>query len=186
MAIRQLRADEPIPSGAPRRYRSSHGYVRLRWRIGQNSYVEVYEHRIVAGRTAPCVHHRNSIKHDNHPSNLVTLTRSEHGQHHKHKTFDRGVARALYEQGLTTVQLAKEFDVTPGQISRALRNVGTKMRNSTDYKTMTLDRQRLQELFHQQYGVARIAREFGCSTFPVCRILKELGLSRPVGRIPRK
>lgn len=70
--IRSLKAGDPIPPGEPRRYLSSHGYVRLRWKVGKRRYVEVYEHRVVDGvvTDAPQVHHHNRVKHDNRPENL--------------------------------------------------------------------------------------------------------------------
>lgn len=82
--IRTLGADEPIPGGAPRRYKNGTGYIRLRWRVGTGEYVEEYEHRIVAGRPSADlhVHHIDGDKANNDPSNLLVLTPTEHGELH--------------------------------------------------------------------------------------------------------
>lgn len=83
--IRALRADEPIPDIEPRRYRAQQGYIKLRWLIGTQYYVEEYEHRIVAGRPPAWkhVHHINGVKDDNRPENLQVLTPQEHSKLHQ-------------------------------------------------------------------------------------------------------
>lgn len=80
--IRSLRPGDPIPEGTPRRYKSSHGYVRLRWLVGPQEYVETYEHRLVAGLPEADVHHRDSVKHNNDPANLAVLSKEDHAAHH--------------------------------------------------------------------------------------------------------
>lgn len=80
--IRSLRPGEPLPSGEPRRYKNSAGYVRLRWKVGPQQYVEVYEHRLIAGLPAAEVHHRDHSKDNNDASNLVVLSKAEHAKYH--------------------------------------------------------------------------------------------------------
>lgn len=82
--IRQLQRGEAVPTSTPRRYPNRDGYIRLRWKVGIQQYVEVYEHRVVDGivTDAEHVHHDNLVRHDNEPGNLVELTADEHNQLH--------------------------------------------------------------------------------------------------------
>ena len=80
--IRTLRADEPVPVGEPRRYKNGSGYVRLRWKVGPQQYVETYEHRLIAGLPAGEVHHRDHTRDNNDPANLQVLTKHAHAEHH--------------------------------------------------------------------------------------------------------
>jgi DNA-binding CsgD family transcriptional regulator len=84
MTIRALRDDEELPPIEPHRYLNAAGYVRLRWLVGPDKYVEAYEHRVVAGRPIGLeVHHRNRVKTDNRPENLQSLTKAEHATLHQ-------------------------------------------------------------------------------------------------------
>jgi HNH endonuclease len=89
--IRQLKAGEELPPGEPRRYVSGRGYIRLRWRLGDGSYVEVYEHRVIDGRvtTAEQVHHKNRNRSDNRPQNLEHLSAEAHSAEHHHEAHER-------------------------------------------------------------------------------------------------
>ncbi|MFI6228567.1 HNH endonuclease [Micromonospora echinospora] len=86
---------EELPSGEPRRYVDGRGYVRLRWKVGVNSYVEAYEHRLVKQFPPVDVHHRDGNKGNNDPANLEALSRSEHGRHHGE--VSRKASRSLTE-----------------------------------------------------------------------------------------
>lgn len=124
--IRQLRPGEVVPTGEPRRYRSSHGYIRLRWRVAPNELVEAYEHRIVAGTMAPEVHHRNGLKDDNRPENLVSLSTLEHAA--EHSSVDYVEASQLYRDGWSLPMLAKRYGVGNVTIMRSLKLRGVQMR----------------------------------------------------------
>ncbi|WP_229434713.1 HNH endonuclease [Nocardia farcinica] len=157
MVIRQLKSGERVPDGEPARYPHQRGYIRLRWRIGTNQYVEVYEHRVVDGvvTDAEEVHHVNGVKDDNRPENLQPMTKHEHAKHHgEHATRSYGpyrsreamekaeraaarrAARAavsremreLYEAGMSTVEIGKRYGIDASGVSRRLRQVGTRMR----------------------------------------------------------
>jgi hypothetical protein len=81
-----LRAGERLPAGVPKRYLFGNGYVRLRWRVGTRSYVEVYEHRVDGDRvtSAPVVHHEDHRRDNNDPGNLKHLaSRAEHVKIHR-------------------------------------------------------------------------------------------------------
>lgn len=81
--IRYLQPGEPIPPGEPKRYPDPRGYVRLRWKVGTDSYVEAWEHRVITAATsAEVVHHKNRVTGDNQPDNLEVLNRTTHIRKH--------------------------------------------------------------------------------------------------------
>lgn len=122
ITIRQLRAGDPIPTGEPKRYRSSHGYIRLRWRVGTRQYIEVYEHRLIAGLNAPEVHHKNHRKDDNTPANLQPVSKIEHGA--EHSAIEFAEAARLYSEGLLFSQVAERFGVDSSTMFRFLTRRG--------------------------------------------------------------
>lgn len=152
-AIRTLRYDEPLPDSEPRRYRDGGGYVRLRWKVGVNEYVEQYEHRVVAGLPHPRydVHHLNGDRTDNRPENLEVVERGEHASRHgaerprkygpyrsrqaqakagrataRRERFAarRARVRELYDEGMTTTAIAELLGVDSSTVSRDLRAAG--------------------------------------------------------------
>lgn len=123
--IRRLRDDEPIPSAVPKRCKAR-GYIVLRWKVGVRSYVEILEHRYVAGRHMPHVHHKNHDKTDNSPDNLQPLTTLDHGA--EHATVNFAEAAELYVNGWSLPRLARRYGVGSGNVLRGLRKRGVKMR----------------------------------------------------------
>lgn len=155
--IRTLQPGESLPEGQPRRYKNGAGYVRLRWKVGPNEYVETYEHRLVMGLPPRDVHHRDGDKTNNDPTNLVPLDRSKHAQHHAEVSaatsnretvwggyrsqyaFDKAQraaqrredrkrflaeVAALYESGLSTVEIGDRVGRHAATVSIALRASG--------------------------------------------------------------
>src|ERR1035437_1466344 len=106
--IRTLKPDEPTPSEPPRRYRTTDGYWRLRWRIGPGQYVERLEHRaVIVPAKGQIVHHRNGDRLDNAPNNLEPMDRPTHSRHHNRSKADPAELAALYAEGFSTVELGE-------------------------------------------------------------------------------
>lgn len=151
-----------MPDGEPRRYKAGHGYVRLRWRIGTNEYVEVYEHRVIDGvvTMAEQVHHKNHQRDDNDPANLEHLTVAEHherhpgqrkyGPYHSHDAMmkaqraerrrterrERAEAMAVdYRAGMSTTEIGAKYGLHCSGVSRELRAAGVVMRPKAGTKT---------------------------------------------------
>lgn len=98
---RTLKHGDAIPTGEPRRYINDAGYVRLRWLVGTQQYVEAYEHRVVMGLPPDHmhVHHKNRDKSDNRPENLVVLTASEHKSLHVREDEEAYAAKLAARKG---------------------------------------------------------------------------------------
>lgn len=91
--IEWLGPGQKVPDCQPKRYFNKNtGYVRLRWLVGTQHYVECYEHRVVDGyvTTADEVHHSNKDRTDNRPENLRFLSSDEHQELHKAEVRGRG------------------------------------------------------------------------------------------------
>ena len=181
MSIRRLRDDEPLPPHEPKRYHRANGYVILRWRVGVEEYVEVYEHRIIAGRpVGKHVHHINRNRADNRPENLKRVTSKEHGA--EHVSFDLAEACRLYELGWTLHQLSRRYGVHHVTVLRALKARGVQMRPAVR-PVIPVDEQQVITLFQQGLGIRTIAAALGRGTEPVYRVMRTCGLRRGPGRV---
>lgn len=184
--IRRLVIGEAPPTSTPRRFVTQDGYIVLRWKIATRTYIEALEHRVLSGSPANAhVHHINGIKSDNRPENLKPLNPVEHRA--EHREWDRLAARAMYEQGQTTTQIAAHFGITGGATSRGLRSVGTVMRKSGDVqRRYYLDAELVRRLHAKGFGLERMTKHLGLrSTAPLYAMFRRLGLRRPVGAVSK-
>lgn len=180
--IRWLREGE-VPTGEPRRYLASSGYVRLRWRMG-DEYVECFEHRWVMGAgPGEQVHHINHDRSDNRPENLKLVTPTEHGAEHRRHDHDEVVR--LYESGLSSLDIRDLLGIDPGAVSRILAAAGVPARPIRTLRK-DVDRDGIRARLRAGGRVRAIADEFGCSPELVNRERKALGLpAHKTGRPPR-
>jgi DNA-binding CsgD family transcriptional regulator len=195
VTYRQLQAGDELPTGAPRRYGDGRGYIRLRWKIGVRSYVEAYEHRLVAGLPDCHVHHENEDKGDNHPSNLTPLSPGDHLRTHgvRHAAMIAGGAAApdarytakaamwlriaeLYREGHSTPELGEQFGLDASTVLRGLRAMGVQTRDMAEAakpRRADIDEQAVAALLAAGGHVKAVARQFGVSPIVVTRIRRE-------------
>lgn len=183
---RRLEDDEPIPEGVPKRYLSGSGYMRLRWKIAPLTYVEAYEHRIVAGaKGKQQVHHLNGVKHDNRPENLQVMAPGDHTRLHNTRVNASEVIR-LYQSGLTTTEVGERLSVDPSQVSRILKANHIPTRPVNEQLRIKFDEEQIREWMLSGVSDRSIARWLGISTLPVNRIRRKLGIApRRQGRPSR-
>lgn len=136
VTTRWLEPGEQVPPDEPHRYPSSHGYIRLRWRIGRLQHVETYEHRVFDGRVTEeeHVHHVNGNRSDNRPENLRPLSSAEHEAIHGNPRWWVQAARA-YTSGLSTYQVGKRLGKNPATVYRALVKMGVAIRKDARIAT---------------------------------------------------
>jgi hypothetical protein len=184
--IRRLRDDEPVPSSAPRRYRGRGGYIILRWKVGVRTYVEVLEHRIVAGRHRPHVHHRNHQRDDNRPDNLAPLSALEHGAEHSCINIEE--ATGLYYEGWSLKRLASKYGVHPVTLMRGLKRRGLQPRSISEGQLIQrpVDEVRLRELWAAGCGTRTIAKVLGETRIVIRDRMRRLGLPRRRAGRPTK
>ena len=171
--ITQLGQGDPVPDWEPRRYRTAHGYIKLRWHLGDGQALEVYEHRLVTGVKPDPVHHINLRKDDNRPDNLEVLSPSEHGM--RHRTWDRARGARLYASGKGTIEVARMLGITAGAVSRGLRAFGVTMRPPRRSKT-TVDIPRIASFHQIGMRAPTIADLVGTSAEIVRRVIRDLNL----------
>lgn len=176
-STRALRHGEPLPNGEPRRYLTSHGYIKLRWKIGPNSYLDIFEHRLVVGRPPDHmqVHHINGVKSDNRPENLMVVTPRQHGA--EHITFDLHAAERDYLAGMSYPQLSEKYNVDSAALMRGLKkHRGMKSRGIGEARRAQVDAALVVDLFRRGWRATWIAEELGCTTAVVRNRLDEAGL----------
>jgi hypothetical protein len=208
MSIRTLRADEPVPAQEPSRYLDGRGYVRLRWLVGTDEYVEEYEHRIVMGRPDGDVHHLNEDKADNRPENLRVLSKSEHAAHHGEAARARrkfgpyrsrmamekalraeanraeararvGEMRRLYESGLSTTEVGERVGLDASGVSRKLREAGVEMRPQSSVPYLPdIDREAVRRLHREGVRASEMIKRLGVGRRRLYQVFDELGLPR--------
>ncbi len=158
LVIRSLRPDEDDPEGEPRRYVSSGGYVRLRWKVGVKEYVERYER--------------------DDSGSLVRTIRS------RAKRVDWEEAARLYESGLSQPQVARIMKCNAGALSRALSERGVVIRSTTDYFP-SFDDDDVVESYRHGATPEEIAQGLGVGSVRIRRVLRDRGVMRRPGNPQR-
>lgn len=177
--IRQLRPGEFVPHGEPKRYRNSAGYVRLRWKVGLDEYVEVYEHRVRDYRvvTDEHVHHLNGVRDDNRLENLAPVGRDEHLRGY-HGSQDRAEAARLYASGLSTIEVGRRMGIHPSSVYNHAVASGVRIRKMSEYAANQVDREQVRRWHSEGVRVAEMARRAGVCRTRIEQAMDAMGLPR--------
>jgi Homeodomain-like domain/HNH endonuclease len=177
VAIRTLKPGETVPPFPPKRYASSQGYIRLRWRVSKNEHVEAYEHRVFDGRItlADEVHHIDHDKTNNDPTNLRQTTTKGHGRYHQ--TLDRSRMVELYQQGYSTPQIGEQMGCNATTVYRALVAEGIQPRSISESLRYSLDKDLIVRLHKAGVRSRRIANALGFSAAVVDKAIERWHLT---------
>lgn len=174
--ITTIRSGEAVPAGEPKRYRSSHGYIRLRWLVGPQEYLETYEHRVVDGfvTNAEHVHHDNRVKDDNSDVNLVPLTAEEHNRLHAEER--RGKPRPPRPSGYG------QYAPYPGKDAKEKAERAQRRRDERRARAFEMRRLYLDE----RLTTLEISERVGLHHSGVSRELRAIGVRMRAGGNSRK
>lgn len=175
--IRTLQPGEQIPSSQPKRYKSSHGYIRLRWWVATSQYVETYEHRVFNGfvTTAQEVHHLDHDKANNALENLVPTGQAEHQKHHRRLDYKKIIR--LYAQGFSTPEIGRLLQCNPAAVYRILVKQGVTPRSLSESLRTQFDDDQIQRLHAAGVRSRRLADALGFGATAISNAFKRLGLS---------
>jgi hypothetical protein len=183
--IRYLQRGEPVPEGEPRRYKSSHGYIRLRWNVGPQQLVECWEHRYVMGFPDAHVHHKNGIKDDNRPENLEVLSPSAHGA--EHRDIDSAECDALHRDGMSVKAISLQIGHDNAAVMRAMKRDGFKVRTLNEaaaLRRIELDLETITKLMWLGVSDRRLANAYGVTHAVMRDRRRRLGIPpRREGRV---
>lgn len=178
MKFPRLPPGSAIPTSEPRRYKTSDGYVLLRW---PDANCEVLEHRVVGGRVteAPEVHHINLNRADNRPENLV-LARDSADHHRHHRSVDYAAIAEMYRSGMRSPEISERTGHNVGNIYRILVDQGI---TPTNWKVTPELEQDLLDILAAGCLPICWCRKHGLSRATATKAQRRLGLPpQPVGR----
>lgn len=174
-SYRQLQPGERLPDGEPKRYVSGAGYMRLRWKVAPYTYVEVYEHRVIAGVVSgEQVHHINGDKLDNRPENLQCVSNPEHRRLHRKVSPEHLIE--LYDSGLSVTEVGKLCGLDGAHVSRSIRRYGGASRPPGETNKIKFDTEQIRGWMEEGLSDKAIARRLGVTDIAIKRVRTELGV----------
>ncbi len=182
--IAYISTADQMPTSKPRRYISSSGYVRLRWKIGKRHYVEAWEHRVISGATVgEHAHHIDHDRSNNSPDNLQRAPAREHMEHHCRERRMQDIEDMIraYMGGESPGVIAARYGRNSAAVYRALRNAGVPMRDRAAAalnRRVPVDETLVAREYVGGASLERVARVFNVSAQVVVRVLVNLGIPR--------